>query len=106
MSPVKIELCVGGDNWATITTIDTTNPQLISGIGYDKYIIQQSSDRDKTTIYKSKSGFDPNLYRDTAEALSKGFVQIRELKKGDEPFTLDVITPLGTTPRKTRISHI
>ena len=109
MAPLKIEV-YGRDTWAKVGDIKPGNPSgSISNNNpngsRDVYVFECLPDNSGSVIYRSKGGCDAETGR--ARVLSTiGTEVVRELKRGDLPYEMEVKTDRSAETRRIRFTHV
>jgi hypothetical protein len=109
MAPLSLEVYVADNHWKEIAQLGPKNrPGSISNTlneSREIYMFECLNDNSKSLIYKAKK--DINLELNLIRIIdSENLEIIKELKKGDEPYKINIKTDRDSQSRIIRFTHI
>lgn len=107
--PLKIEIHIKEIGWRLVSILKPGDPpgslsDIKSG-NREIYIFECASSDSYSLIQRSKFGIDEEIGI-ARWVYTKGFETIKELRKDDEPFELEIKTQISSKPRLLRFTHI
>lgn len=111
MAPLDLEICGPDEKWIKVNTVKPIDlPASVTDNKPDGkrelYIFQCSADDSHSTIYRSKKGADAEIGPDYRAVNTTGLEVMKERKKGDKPYEMNIKTDKGSETRRIRFTHV